>query len=720
MKNEILIINSNKTPRLSEFIKLLEASINYTINLNCKVLSEKDFYKSDKVKNSNICIYFINQKKFEDIHRISNQLKRQKIIFISAFKNNLIFGPTTHAELTASIGSAFLSYLNYKIGRLPKYEELINSSLKNLDAPLSNLKPSEVNTLIKLIISELLMLIKGKGQSKYIDHIKIFSKKNEEEKQYVYPFFEESDENGELKKEEYFILKNKWLTSKKQIRKRTFFSNNNSLDSENLYSTVGVIGGGTSGYLSALALKKNYPNLKVTLIESSKIPIIGVGEATTPNIIRFLFETLGFDKEDFFKKVKPTCKLGIKFDWGLPDTYYNFPFGGADLLASQLYHGDVNNCSLSSMLMSRNSSLVVGENNGVNEVYESLTDSLYHAYHINNKDFVLYLKEKAREFNIELIDDLILECSKDELGNIGMVKGEVGNYHYDFYIDCTGFKSLLLEKMMDSKFVSYSDSLFTNCAVTAKMNNSGVVKPYTHSDTMNNGWCWNTPVRDSDHLGYVFSKNHCSIDEAKEELKLKHPSAEILDVVHFRSGRHEKVLVGNVYAVGNSFAFVEPLESTGIHMIIKEIKYLIENFTEIKKSSVIRDIINDDITKHWDYLKFFLAIHFKYNKKLSTPFWNDCHKIDLKEYNWVVELYKKCGPLNYLDSKTKKIIRKRLPDSLFGLGGIDCILMGQGFFPDNFKGNKVNEKIWNSNINIWERISDNTIPLVKGDQFLIS
>jgi tryptophan halogenase len=596
---------------------------------------------------------------------------------------------------------------------------LIKVSSESLDKSLNELSPSKISFLIKTLVDEIISLNRLKGKCKYIDHIKLFNKKNNKEKQYIFPFFEDSSrENTIVNKESYGVLKTQWLASKEQIKKRTFFSNSFN-ESKDSYSSVGVIGGGTSGYLTALSLKKKHPNLKVSLIESSKIPIIGVGEATTPNIIDFLFNTLGFNKEEFFEKVKPTCKLGIKFDWGLPETYYNFPFGSGDLLASQLYHGNVNSSSLSSILMSNNSSLVIGEKGNKNEVYESLTDSLYHAYHINNKDFVKYLKKKAKELKIELIDDLILECSKNELGDINTVKGENRNYEYDFYVDCTGFKSLLLEKMMGSKFISYADALYTDCAITARMSNQGIVKPYTHSDTMNNGWCWNTPVRDSDHLGYVFSKKYCTENEAIEELRKKHPTAEILNAVYFKSGRHEKILVGNVYAVGNSFAFVEPLESTGIHMIIKEINYLVDNFNEIKKSTVIREVINEDISNHWDYLKFFLAIHFKYNKKLATPFWKDCNRIDLKEYNWVIDLYKKCGPLNYLDPKTKKVIRKRLPDSLFGLGGIDCILMGQSEFPENFKGKKINEKIWHSNINIWKEISKKTIKLVDGDQFLI-
>ncbi len=713
---KIIIVNSNKTKIIEEFLKLLVMNIKIILKTETRVISENVFLNS-KDRTNNIVLYLVCSKKIEEIQEISNKSRELALntIYLSAFDKSLIIGPTYFPGNSASIDSASLFYLNYKLNRIPNYDELLKFKTTRIDKPFSKIDSRIFNKFIQNLIEEINNITFSKVKLNYIDHIGIFSKNKKTQIKYVFPVFENFSYNKEkfiLKEVHYDILKNQLSKAKTFFRDRHFFNN---IAIDDVYSSVGIIGGGTAGYLTAIALKKKNPELKVTLIESSEIPIIGVGEATTPGIRGFLFNYLGFDEKEFFLEVKPTCKLGIKFDWGAPNTYFNFPFGPTDMLASYINNGDVNSCSLASILMTHDSSLVVGNE----EFNESLTEGLSHAYHINNKDFVLYLQKKAEEIGVVRIDDLIEKCEKDKSGErIHIIHGKKSIYNFDFYVDCTGFKSLLL-KELSVKYISYSDSLFTDRAITASMPNEGVVKPYTYSETMNHGWCWNTPIRDSDHLGYVFSSKYCNNEQAINELKQKYPEATIGKIVNFKSGRHEKILNGNVYAVGNSYAFIEPLESTGIYMITQEIKTLTDNFCEIKKSTPIRELINESLSKHWDSLRFVLEIHFKYNKKLQTPFWIDCNKnIDFKEYQWVIDLYKKSGPLSYLNGKTEKLIKSKLPKSLFGLSSIDSILMGQNVFPDKIKSELRNKKIWDSQLNIWDKLMENTIPLEEGDQFL--
>jgi tryptophan halogenase len=220
---------------------------------------------------------------------------------------------------------------------------------------------------------------------------------------------------------------------------------------------------------------------------------------------------------------------------------------------------------------------------------------------------------------------------------------------------------------------------------------------------MNHGWCWNIPMRNEDHRGYVFSSAYCSIDEAADELKAKNPAICNLKTVKFRSGRHQEICIGNVFAIGNSYAFVEPLESTGIHMIIKEVDTLTRNWAFLKRSPSIRKVINTNMNDHWDYLKGFLSIHYKFNKKFQTKFWKDCREYtDVSSIQWMIDLYHEVGLLSYAGEDFGRIIQNRVNDDIFGLLGFDTLLLGQGVVPAKFDKSLQNKRIWDANVNNWK------------------
>lgn len=410
--------------------------------------------------------------------------------------------------------------------------------------------------------------------------------------------------------------------------------------------SVGVIGGGTAGYLTAISFKKLLPKIEVTLIESPHIPVIGVGEASTPNIIFLLHHLLKLDVVEFYQKVQPTWKLGIKFFWGFPGDYYFFnPFGKLDFLSSLKEFGDVNTSSFNAVLMNSGNSFIFKNRNNGTSSYQAASYRQSYAYHLDNKLLVSYLNQKAKNFNISLIPEEIGQVKKNNEGGedkIDHVVTKAGRtLKFDLYIDCSGFQSLLLEKNMDSKFIDYSSTLFTNHAVTANGSNQGNIKPHTLATSMNHGWQWTIPMREEDHLGYVFSNHFCSVDEATDEMNKKTPGLTNHKLVRFRSGRHEHFWKGNVVGIGNSYAFVEPLESTGVFMIIMEIIRLIRKISKDKKISIARDKLNSRMNNHWDALKWFLGIHFKYNTKYATEFWkacnNDIEDIYNEEYEKILD-----------------------------------------------------------------------------------
>lgn len=444
------------------------------------------------------------------------------------------------------------------------------------------------------------------------------------------------------------------------------------------FSSVGILGGGTAGYLTALALRIKHPTLKITLIESSGIPVIGVGEATTPLIIDFLHKYLNLDIVDFYRSVRPTWKLGIKFLWGQPSPFsFINPFGTDDLLMSELKDGHLNNSTLESMLISHEKGMIVQQDS---DNPESIMDKVGYAYHLDNKLFLAYLKQKIKTAGITMIDERIKGFDLDpENGEISALINEQGKkINFDLYVDCSGFRSFLLGGALQSKFISFRSSLMTDTAITGILENPVHIPPYTLAETMEHGWNWQIPLRDEHHRGYVFSSDFCNEDQAWEEMVRLNPEIKNPVTVKFMSGKMESFWLKNVVGIGNAYGFVEPLESTGIHMIIEEIKMLSDNFPVRKSDYAIRKIINEKISLQWDYLRWYLAVHYKFNHRLQTPFWQECQrKTDISGVQDLIDLYQEEGPL-YLRSKINpQLLRPFFHDSVFGPFGFDYILVGQ-------------------------------------------
>lgn len=439
---------------------------------------------------------------------------------------------------------------------------------------------------------------------------------------------------------------------------------------------IAIVGGGTSGYLAALTLRAFHPNLDITLIESSKIPIIGVGEATTSEIVPFLHSVLKLDPAEFNRKVLPTWKLGIKFIWGsTKNPFFNYPFDRGSLLEAYLFEGHARNFSLLSALMSTDRSPILSADGA----QTSLLSKVPFAYHLDNKRFVQYLKEKSAERNIWHLDheivDAILRPDGQTIDHLITSDGQT--LKYDFYVDCTGFQSFLLEKKLRSSFQSYQSSLFTDSAIVANAPRVGEIKPYTTAETMDNGWCWNIPQCDEEHLGYVYSSAFCSPDQAMDEMQQKHPNLHDFRRVSFRSGRHDHFIKGNVAAIGNAYGFVEPLESTGIFAISRECLLLAQNLVGlvgVRSDPSTQSFLNATVAEMWDYLRWFLAVHYRFNDRSDTPFWRECRtRVDISGADGHLAEFKKGGPLHFHGTDTGPCGGHN-----FNEFGYDVLLFGQG------------------------------------------
>ncbi len=418
----------------------------------------------------------------------------------------------------------------------------------------------------------------------------------------------------------------------------------------NAYRTVGIVGGGTAGFLAALALRKLRPELEVTLIESSAIPVIGVGEATTPELVKFLHAPrfLDLDVVDLYHRVRPTWKLGIKFEFGPKD--FTFPFQRGRLLESKVYEGDINSQSLGSLLMQANKGPVFRGEDG--HTY-SQTHLVRWAYHLENRRFVRYLHEEARAAGVEMVDARItgVERSTSAAEVAALVTEDGRKLSYDLYLDCSGFRSLLLEQTLGSNFSDWSSTLFNDRALIAVVPHDGSVKPYTVAETMNAGWCWNIPFEDEDHRGYVFSSRFMTPEQAEAEMRAKNPGMGDTGLVKFRSGRHAEFWKGNVIALGNSYGFVEPLESTAIHMIVLTLELLTSHFPSSRNDEAVKAALNRKVAARWDALRWFLGTHFRHNRRLDTDYWRTANaEADVSGALERIQLFQERAPLSYKSS----------------------------------------------------------------------
>ncbi len=436
--------------------------------------------------------------------------------------------------------------------------------------------------------------------------------------------------------------------------------------------TVGVIGGGTSGYFAAIALKKRFPGLDVTVVESATIPIIGVGEATTTLMPPFLHTQLGIDIVELFREVRPTWKLGIKFDWGQPgDYFYTYPFGESNTEEPYFYDGDLNTQSFTSLLMLEDKIPVLRGEGGEPT---SLLPRLKFAYHLNNAPFVAFLARHAERIGVKHLDAVIADVvTSPDRARVERLRTSDGReLEFDLYVDASGFRSLLLEKSLGVPFISYASSLLCDTAIVAGVPQTGAVSPYTLAQTMDAGWCWKIAVEGEDHRGYVFSSAFLTEEQATAEMRAKNPGMGEPWVVRFRSGRHETFWKGNTVAVGNAYGFVEPLESTALHMVIMEIGYLLGCLEAAGEGPPDTAFADAGVGGHWDYLRWFLAVHYRFNHKLDTPFWRTCRaEVDVGALAPAVEHYRRHGTLTADGS------RFQTGDPAFGYEGLMIMLMGQ-------------------------------------------
>ena len=417
-----------------------------------------------------------------------------------------------------------------------------------------------------------------------------------------------------------------------------------------LIQTVVVLGGGSAGLIAALTLKRKLPGLKVRVVRSPDIPIIGVGEATTVAFLRHFFDYLKLSPRDFYRDVRPTYKMGIRFLWGpRKDFVYTFAYE---------YEKRLPQCSRNNGFYYSHEQPWLGLASAFmlhDKVFPRRPDGMpqlhtNYAFHIENVTFVGWLEKRCRETGVE-ITDATVRVETGGLGVAALVTEAGERITGDLYIDASGFRSELLGRALGEPFINYDDALFSDRAVVGGWDRAPGEKivPYSIAETMDAGWCWRLDHERVIHRGYVYGSAFISDDAARDEFLRKNPRVDPAGtrVVKFRAGRYDRSWVGNVVGVGNSAGFVEPLESTALQVVCVECSTLADSLLDCQcrpNDSLVR-LYNRYNGEQWDDIRNFLAIHYKYNTLYDTPFWRAaCADVKLHGGDDIVEWYRENGP----------------------------------------------------------------------------
>ena len=435
-----------------------------------------------------------------------------------------------------------------------------------------------------------------------------------------------------------------------------------------------VLGGGSAGFLAAIALRRKL-SVDVTVIRSPKIGVIGVGEGTTFTVPNFLHGYLDIDAKRFHREVQPTYKLGIRFLWG-PQERFHYSFTSQlDARYEQLpkangfYCGD-DFCyaDLTGAMMAHDRVFTEQQDGG------PLVGTNV-AYHIENEQLVAFLEQAAVAAGIEIIDDTVSLVERDEQGIQALVLESGRRESADLYIDCSGFRSELISRTFGEPFLPFDSSLFCDRAVIGGWPRTNEpLKPYTTSETMDHGWAWQIEHDAFINRGYVYSSRFVSDEDAERELRAKNPLIGSTRTLGFVSGRYRNAWVHNAVALGNAAGFVEPLEATSLAIICDHVSVLIKTLADCNMQSRPSQItmFNRYNANNWDAVRRFLAIHYKFNTRLNTPFWQACRAdTDLCDAAAIVEFYQENGP-SLLWSKMLLG-----PNDPFGWEGYLAMLVGQ-------------------------------------------
>lgn len=448
--------------------------------------------------------------------------------------------------------------------------------------------------------------------------------------------------------------------------------------------SIAVIGGGSAGWMTAAAISKSFgKQIRVTLVESEEIGLIGVGEATVPHLSAFN-RLLEINEAEFIRQTQGSFKLGIQFDdWGRIGDSYVHGFGaiGRDLGLLPFHQywlkaraagkaKDIGLYSLNTLAAPLGKFMVPPSDAPPNTPLAEIA----YAYHFDAVRYAAFLRRRAEAQGVMRVEGKVIAVNRDgETGFVDSVTLERGDtVAADLFIDCTGFRALLIGDTLGVGFEDWTHWLPCDRALAVPCAKVGPPTPYTRSTARPAGWQWRIPLQHRTGNGYVYASSAISDDEAAAFLLANLDGEALGDprLVRFTTGKRHKLWDRNVIAIGLAGGFIEPLESTAIYLIQAGINRLMALFPDRHCDPALRDTYNAQSQFEYERIRDFIILHYCATTRDDTAFWNHVRTMPipdtLKAY---IDLFRANG--QFFRNGTE----------MFGLTSWVQVMLGQGITP---------------------------------------
>ena len=451
--------------------------------------------------------------------------------------------------------------------------------------------------------------------------------------------------------------------------------------------SVAIIGGGTAGWMSAAAISKTFGRkIDVVLVESEEIGTIGVGEATVPHLSAFN-RLLEIDEAEFVRHVQGTFKLGIQFnDWGKIGDSYIHGFGtiGRDLGLMPFHQywlkaraegkaKDIGRYSLNTVAAPLGKFMVSASDAPPNSPLAEIS----YAYHFDAGLYAQLLRKRAEAQGTRRIEGKVVAVKQDgESGFVESVELESGELiSADLFLDCSGFRALLIEGTLQAGFDDWTHWLPCDRALVVPCEKVGPPTPYTRSTAHTAGWQFRIPLQHRTGNGHVYSSQFSSDDEAAKILLGTLDGAALGDpkLLKFRTGMRRKFWDRNVIAIGLAGGFLEPLESTAIYLIQAGINRLMSLFPTADCDPALQEVYNEQSTFEYERIRDFIILHYHATQRDDSEFWNYVRTMSVPD-----------ALRTYIDLFAANGQFFRNGTELFGLTSWVQVMLGQGIYPRTY------------------------------------
>lgn len=457
---------------------------------------------------------------------------------------------------------------------------------------------------------------------------------------------------------------------------------------QNRINSITVVGGGSAGWMAATALATYLgKGASIRLIESEEIGIVGVGEASVPHIRLFNGQWLGIDEAEFVKRTQGTIKLGIQFnDWGrIGDSYIHgfgaigrsmgpLPFHQFWLKLRQSGRAAPIGAYTPQTVMAPQGKFAPRDHNAAPG--SPLADIAY-AYHFDATLYARYLRELAEQRGVQRIEGKIISVQQraDDgyIESVTLQSGEVVDG--ELFIDCSGFRGLLIEQTLKTGYVDWSHWLPCDSALAVPSASVDPITPYTRASAQKAGWQWRIPLQHRTGNGYVYSSKYISDDEAAATLLANLDSEALAEPrqLRFTTGMRRKFWNKNVVALGLASGFLEPLESTSIYLAQSGITRLLSMFPQRDFNPLLMERYNQESAFEYERVRDFLILHYNATERNDTPFWDYCRTMAIPDtLREAVDLFRSDG--RYF----------RNGDDFFALPSWVQVMLGQGIVPQSY------------------------------------